>query len=63
MTEKKKSISIREFVERIKEIRKRPVDPKFIEEFNQRMEKDEKLERDEQKKREKKIARPPEADL
>jgi hypothetical protein len=63
MTEKKKPISIREFVERMKAIRKRPVDPKFIEEFNKIMEKDEAFESDEQKKHEKKIARPPEADL
>jgi hypothetical protein len=63
MTEKKKPISIREFVERMKAIRKRPVDPKFIGEFNKIMEKDEALEREELEKREKKIARPPEADL
>jgi hypothetical protein len=63
MSEKKQRISVREFVERMKAIRKQPIDPKFIEEFNKVMEKDEKLDREEQEKRHRKIAKAPEADL
>jgi hypothetical protein len=63
MAEKKKSISAREFHERMKALRKRPPSPEFIEKFNKIMEEDEKHEREEQDKRKKKIARPPEAEL
>ncbi len=62
MTAKKK-ISAREFHERMKALRKGPLRPEFVEKLNKIMEEDEKHEREEKKKSEKKIARPPEADL
>ncbi len=46
MSEKKKYISVQEFVARMKAIRKRPIDPKFIEKFNELMKKDIELERE-----------------
>jgi response regulator RpfG family c-di-GMP phosphodiesterase len=59
----KKRITTDELIERMKAGRKRPIDPKFIEEFNELMEKDERMEREQQEGGRKKTARPPEADL
>ncbi len=61
MTEKKKTI--RSLAEELKAIRKRPIDPKSIEEFNKITQEDDKREREEEEKLKKKIARMPEADL
>ncbi|MEW6058439.1 MAG: hypothetical protein AB1540_17700 [Bdellovibrionota bacterium] len=61
MTEKKKSF--RSLAEELKALRKRPLDPKFIEEFNKMTEEDDRREREEEEKRKKKIAKTPEADL
>jgi len=63
MAEKKKPISAREFHERMKALRKQRPSPEFVEKFNKIVEEDEKHEREEKKRNEKKIARPPEADL
>lgn len=59
----KKPISAREFHERMKALRKKPIRPEFVEKFNKIMEEDEKREREEKQRGGKKIARPPEADL
>jgi hypothetical protein len=61
MTSKK--ISTRELVDRFNAIRKRRPTPAAIENFNKIMDEDEKHEREKKRKRDKKIARPPEADL
>jgi hypothetical protein len=47
----------------MKALRKRPVRPEFVEKFNKIMEEDEKRAREEKKRGDKKIARPPEAEL
>ena len=58
-----KKISTHELIERMKATRKRAHKPALIEKFNKIVELDEKREREQPKKPEKKIARPPEADL
>ena len=59
----KKRKSPRELLEALKAIRKRPIPPKEIEEFNRIVERDDACEQEDKKRKDRKIARPPEADI
>lgn len=62
MTTKKEG-PFRRFAKAVQEIRKRPLDPKAVEEFNRGVERTEKSKKDEKVETPRKIARSPEADL